>query len=99
MTQTPTIGRIVHYQLAADDAAIIAEHRARTAAGDHCNTAHAGDRYPAMIVRVNDTAAWSVNLRVFLDGADDYWCTSREGGPDGATGSLDGRWFWPPRVG
>jgi len=92
--QQPSIGRIVHYRLSEQD--IRQVPNSVFARGNRPST---GDIYPAVIVRVNDTASQSVNLRVLLDGPDGLWLTSREAGPDGATGSLDGRWFWPPRVG
>lgn len=34
-----------------------------------------GDVQPAMVVRVHDGAIGEVNLKVFLDGTDDYWAT------------------------
>jgi hypothetical protein len=42
------------------------------------NPVAAGDIYPAMVVRVFDEAALSrsINLKVMLDGSDDYWATS-----------------------
>ena len=40
------------------------------------NDVQAGDVYPAMVVRVWDQAAGTVNLKVMLDGSDEYWATS-----------------------
>ncbi|HEY9473021.1 MAG TPA: hypothetical protein VIS06_04110 [Mycobacteriales bacterium] len=93
MSQTPTIGRIVHYRLSAQDAAIIRDRRAAT--GAHGNPALEGDVYPAEIVRVfgpADNPDRAVNLQVGLDGEDTYWATSR------TEGDGPGTWFWPPRV-
>ncbi len=39
------------------------------------NDIKAGDIYPAMVLRVWGDSGCS-NLRVFLDGSDDYWATS-----------------------
>lgn len=62
---------------------------------------NAGQVRPAIVVDV--WSATCVNLRVFVDGLNDYpdgikleneWKTSiLEGNPDQL-----GRWFWPPRV-
>lgn len=99
---TPSIGRIVHYTLTDYDANAInkrrvdfAEHRRTEGYADtgyvahYGNEARAGDAYPALIVR---TWGGSVNLKVQLDGTDEYWATSRSQG-EGA-----GFWNWPPRV-
>lgn len=102
----PTIGRIVHYTLAEADAAAINKRRddaknlnaagvtlasQELGAQIHVgNRAVAGDMYPAVVVRIFGGPA--VNLKVLLDGTDDYWATSRtEGG--GA-----GFWSWPKWV-
>lgn len=95
--QLPSVGRIVHYRLSGVDCDKINYNRTKLGR-DRGNEVSPGDIYPAIVVRVNDTATWSCNLQVLLDGPDTYWATSRESGPDGATGSLHGRWFWPPRV-
>lgn len=53
------------------------------------NDVREGDYYPAIVVRTfGGTAA---NLKVLLDGNDDYWATSR------AEGEGPGSWAWPPR--
>lgn len=85
---TVTVGRIVHYRLSEQDAAII--EQSRIAADGPGNPVEPGSVYPAMVVRVwgHETA----NLQVFLDGPDTYWKTSAQPGDD------DGDWFWPPRV-
>jgi len=88
VSQPATIGRIVHYRLSAQDAAVI-----RTA-GLSGNEAREGDVYPAMIVRVFASYGehQMANLQVHLDGADNYWATSR------AEGDGVNHWSWPPRV-
>jgi hypothetical protein len=48
-----------------------------------------GDLLPAMVVALYGD---SVNLKVFLDGNDDYWVTSCQEGPG------EGQWSWPPRT-
>jgi hypothetical protein len=82
--QKPSIGRIVTYVLAENDAQYI-----NATATSH-NTARDGDEYPAMVVRVWDDS--SVNLQVFYDGSGSHWATSRPEG-DGP-----GTWHWPARV-
>ncbi|MGW4124754.1 hypothetical protein [Nocardia sp. NPDC004711] len=97
----PTIGRIVHYTLTEYDAQAInkrrvdfAEHRRTEGYADtgyvahYGNEARAGDVYPALIVR---TRGDLVNLKVQLDGTDEYWAPARSEG-DGA-----GFWNWPQR--
>lgn len=98
----PSIGRIVHYTLSNQDAQAINKRRAdfyhhRGTAGyadtgyiaHYGNEAREGDVYPAVIVRVWDS---SQNLKVLLDGSDDYWATSR------TEGEGPNHWSWPPRV-
>lgn len=87
----PTIGRIVHYRLTEQDALAIEHRRAeQPLTVGQSNAAHAGDVYPAIVVRCWDDDV--VNLQVFLDGPDSYWRTSAQHGDE------QGRWFWPPRV-
>lgn len=92
----PSVGRIVHYTLSEQDAALIAARRAAQAfpagiVGQH-NAVSPGDTYPAVVVRTFGGSA--ANLKVLLDGDDTYWATSRcEGQPD-----EQGCWIWPPRV-
>ena len=88
---TVTVGRIVHYRLSTQDVEQIDERR-NAAVGQRGTGAVPGDVYPAIVVRTfGDTLA--VNLRVFLDGPDTHWVTSR-----GYSVETDGCWFWPPRV-
>lgn len=106
MSQTPTIGRIVHYRLTADDAEMINRRRSDFDAerarevrpgyvGHIGNRVAQGDVYPATIVRVfgpADRPDAAVNLQVSLDGNDLYWATSR------VEGDGPGTWRWPARV-
>lgn len=99
----PTPGRIVLYQLSEDDATYI--NRRRNDAVKHIdyhrensdgvqihwgNDAYPNDVYPAVVVRV--VSQNYLNLKVFLDGNDDLWVTSR------AEGSEPGEWAWPTRL-
>lgn len=87
--QQPTIGRIVHYTLSEADATALHYQRASGQPSYSYNQAAVGDVYPAMIVRCFDP---SVNLKVFLDGVDTFWATSR------VEGEGPGTWSWPPRA-
>ena len=49
-----------------------------------------GDVFPAVIVRTWNEPGTPCNLKVHLDGTDDYWATSRTPG-DGVS-----EWHWPP---
>lgn len=40
------------------------------------NEVHAGDIYPAMVIRVWGDESGCSNLKVMLDGNDDFWATS-----------------------
>ena|SRR5437868_10229098 len=107
---TPSVGRIVHYMLTEQDAAQVMRRRTDgpsiadrvkedkwpVGAQAHVgNPVSAGDVYPMLIVWVS--AGDMVNGRVFLDGSDDLWVTSRE---QVALGAVDkrGYWFQPARV-
>lgn len=103
-SQAPTIGRIVHYRLSADDAEQANRRRKPHAARDHQpggdlwptqaqahvgNEAREGTYVPMLIV-----ATWggtTVNGQAFLDGNDVLWVTSRQ------EGTAPGTWTWPPR--
>ena len=88
----PTIGRIVHYTLSQGDVDEI--NRQRREAGSASKTGNfveEGQVYPAIIVRVWETAAANLQLQVFLDGNDTYWATSRE------IGEGPGFAAWPAR--
>lgn len=88
MGQTPTVGRIVHYQLSAADAELIDQLHAfdQTAR----NPVREGQVYPAQVTAVFSPSC--VNLVVQLDGIAQYWATSRQ------PGDQPGAWFWPPRT-
>jgi hypothetical protein len=82
--QTVTPGRIVTYVLSEADASAINDRHQATR-----NNAHAGDEYPALVVRTwGGTAA---NLQVFYDGDGQLWATSRN------EGVGKGTWHWPAR--
>ena len=102
----PTLGRIVHYRLSAEDAARVmrrrttgASIRAQMADPDHGwpagAQAHVGND-----VAIGDTfpmllvRVWedsdAVSGQVFLDGSDVLWVT---GVP---VGTGPGSWAWPP---
>jgi hypothetical protein len=55
--------------------------------GHFGNQVSEGDSYPAVVVRTFGGS--TVNLKVLLDGNDDYWATSR------AEGDEPGQWSWP----
>jgi hypothetical protein len=106
MTQTPSIGRIVHYTLSEQDAAQINKRRSDArnlnAAGVTLasqglgpqihigNPVEAGDVFPGIVVRVWNVG--SVQLQVFLDGNDTFWATSV------TLGDGERNWSWPPRA-
>jgi hypothetical protein len=104
----PTIGRIVHYRLSAQDAEAI--NRRRDHAASHLrsqtggatqgyqahagNSVNAGEVFPMIIVRVfGEDKHAAVSGQVFLDGSDVFWATSR------IEGGAPGQWTWPERVG
>ncbi|WP_413600836.1 hypothetical protein [Curtobacterium sp. Curtsp57] len=86
----PSIGRIVHFRISADDAARINKRREDSAIHRHPqpgvhspgtgeqhhigNAAREGDIYPMIIVRVWNDSL--VNGQVLLDGNDVLWVTS-----------------------
>ena len=99
----PSIGRIVQYTLSAGDVTVINQRRAALKAALQAggepspyigNTVEAGQVYPAQIVR--HFGGTTVNLKVALDGADDYWATSRT--EHSGDGDGHGSWVWPARV-
>lgn len=108
MTQTPSIGRIVHYTLSDQDATEINRRRsdyrraqatesgiAKHGTGEQVhvgNPVEAGQALPAIIVQVWDNPYAGVQLQVFLDGNDTFWAKSVTEG-DGQR-----HWQWPPRV-
>lgn len=85
-----TIGRIVIYTLDATDAESINKRRAEHHPILDGNRAAPGDECPAVVVQDWGECA---NLKVLLDGNDDYWATSRHG----AETPTQGCWHWPVR--
>lgn len=87
----PTIGRTVLYRLTEGDARHITQNRAHN--GVSGNFVDAGQVYPAVVVRTfPGNPHGVVNLKVLLDGPDDYWATSRH------EGAEPGTWAWPERA-
>lgn len=101
----PTIGRIVLVCLSAAMAEQI--NRRRTTGADIAarikdkawpegaqahigNTANEGDVLPAIVVAVHSEDC--INARVFLDGTDEYWCTSIAS----SEGPEPGKFHWMP---
>lgn len=85
----PSLGRIVHYILTAEDIARIQTDRVR---GNHPLI---GEHVPMVIVKV-----WTdeygggipgVNGQLILDGPDSAWVTSVK------EGTVTGTWHWPER--
>lgn len=104
-TIQPSVGRIVHYKLTADNAAAIKRRRVegvghagidqRGAQAHVGNQPLEGDVVPLLIVRVRPNEyddQPSVNGQAFLDGNDVLWITSAK------QGSANGDWSWPHRV-
>ncbi len=96
-------GRIVDYVLTEDDAyhmncrrTTSESIRERVAADKwpigaqaHVgNELKAGEHCPAMVVAIDNGT--TVNLKVFLDGNDDYWAGSRDFSAD----MTPGTWHW-----
>ncbi len=95
--QIPSLGRIVHYRLTANDAQQI--KRARLAGGGGFGPTFRGnevaenDVFPMTITRVwGNTPDTAVNGQVMLDGNDLHWATSVHVG-EGA-----GTFSWPTRT-
>lgn len=91
--QKPTIGRIVHYTLTANDADEINKLR-QESAGTKCgNVAHEGQVYPLIITHVwGDQPSSAFNGSCFLDGNDLFWVTSTE------IGEGKRKCQWPSRA-
>lgn len=90
----PTIGRIVHYRLSAED--IGRHYEARKNSGLAHNNHEPGDVVPLIIVRVwpdeFGEGVPGVNGQAFLDGHDTAWITSAR------EGTEPGTWSWPERT-
>lgn len=98
----PTVGRIVHYTLTAQDAEAVNRRRSDGAAGGSLvqdgtvvhtgNAASAGQVYPMLITRVWNDDPGTVNGQVFLDGNDSLWVTSV------TPGEGERHYAWPARA-
>jgi hypothetical protein len=99
----PTVGRIVHYTLSSCDAGEISRRREDFAAFNRANhnSATVPGTFPGRPAAEGDVCAavvvatWgggTANLKVLLDGNDDYWATSR------GEGDGPGTWQWPARA-
>lgn len=100
----PTVGRVVLYCLHRADISDINRRRRDASAKFHLhewqrnglqlhvgNEVNEGDVFPAIVVRTWGKDADSlVNLKVLLDGNDDFWATSR-GVSDGPS---PGKYHW-----
>lgn len=112
---TPTIGRIVLYTLPQyqvdeinrrrrDAVSSMDYHRwKKNGAQIHVgNEVKAGQVVPAMVVAVwGDTPTCAVNLKIMLDGTDDYWATSTSvedsrTDPAGNAIHTPGKYHWMP---
>ncbi|MEV8439148.1 hypothetical protein AB0425_17375 [Actinosynnema sp. NPDC051121] len=78
------LGNHVIYTLTGEDVQMIEQlvPALNGAGGTNYNTVHAGQEYPALVVRLN--GGGSVNLKVQLDGGASavYWATSRKEGDE-----------------
>jgi hypothetical protein len=93
MSQAPTVGEIVHYRLStADVADIERDIPQRDGNGQYLrNPIRKGQIYPAMVTATFGNGS-TANLVVQLDGAGQYWATSR------AEDDVEPHhWFRPPR--
>ena len=85
-----TVGRIVHYKLSEQDVALIDQQSPITAQAPR-NGVYVGHILPAIVVAYFGSGTYA-NLKVLLDGAGEYWATSR------SEGDGPGTWAWPPRA-
>lgn len=91
----PTVGRIVLYTLSEYDAREISARREKISHLPIWNHVAEGQTYPAIVVRT--FGGTTVNLKVFLDGDDNYWATSRIECADPRLDLEEGKWQWPVR--
>lgn len=91
MTNPPSIGSVVHYQLSANDCATVdLQSPQRDGDGRYLrNPVSEGQVLPAQVVAVFGPVC--VNLVVQLDGRGQHWVTSR------CLGDQPGTWSWPAR--
>jgi hypothetical protein len=96
----PSLGRIVHYTLSAQDVEVInrrreISRRAAAASSEQIffgNVAKEGDVFPMMITKIwGNESTSAVNGQVYLDGNDIYWVTSVKVGEGPQT------FKWPTR--
>lgn len=88
--QTPTIGRIVHYKLTADDAAKITRQREDKKFDFRGNDVKEGDVFPMLITKVwGSDPTSAVNGQAYLDGNDVLWVTSAQ------VGDQPHQFSWP----
>lgn len=93
-----TIGRWVHYRLTEDDVTAARLARTQVYYRQRGPEPQIGDVLPALVVAVDEHDIERVDLQVFGRGAFTLFVDAVGGGPNGETGELTGRWFWPPRV-
>lgn len=84
-------GRIVLYTLSADDCRSI--ERKREGLDVSGEAVEEMQILPAQIIRVLDTSNGCCDLKVNLNGSDQFWAPSRYYTADRVTGT----WCWPPR--
>lgn len=92
----PTVGRIVHYRMSAEDIETVRVQLQNNPLTllNQFNAPRTGQPYAAVVTSVTDHPAHpDVNLNVFLDGPFGYFAASR------VEGDGDGTWCWPPREG
>ena len=111
----PTLGRIVYYTIPSHVAQDINRRRQHAAENIYYhrwkkngamvhvgNPVSEGQIVPAMVVAVwGNTPGSAVNLKLFLDGSDDYWVTSTGVEPEvkdnlGNEVHVPGRYHWMP---
>lgn len=85
---TLSIGSRVLYRLSAGDVSHIDNNRPMHRGNQVRNPVSEGQVLPATVVALFGTGS-TANLKVMLDGEDDYWATSR------TLGEGNGHWFWP----
>ena len=84
----PTVGRIVLYCMAQWDIDALTKQRAQT--GGSFNSVNVGDVLPGVVVNVFGHDC--INIKVFMDGTDDYWATSRSVSEE----PEPGKFHWMP---
>ena len=88
VTIIPTIGRIVLYCLAQHDVDALSRQRAQT--GGIFISVNPGDVLPGIVVNVFGPDM--INIKVFMDGTDTYWATSRSVSEE----PEPGKFHWMP---